>query len=120
MKFSAKSILISILALGCLVLSILYLSKGGQDNREYKKKVKELNSQLEDKDRQIANITAERDSLKSERPQLIAKYEEMKVIRREVDSLRNIEKQKSHENHNTINDADLNKLSGIISGYLKD
>lgn len=120
MKISAKNILIAVLAVGCLVLGILYLSKGSQDNRGYKKEIKELNYKLEIKDRQIENITVERDSLKSERPKLMSDVEEMKVIRREVDSLRNIEKQKSHENHSTINDADLDKLSGIISGYLKD
>lgn len=120
MKISAKSILIAVLAIGCLVLGILYLSKGSQDNRDYKSKIKKLNSQLEEKDRLITEIASERDSLNNERQPMMAELEKLRIVRREVDSLRNIEKQKSHENHNTINDADINELSGIISGLIED
>lgn len=114
-----SKIVIILLAIGCLVLGILYLNSGSKDNTDYKGKIKELDKELIRKDSVIQSIQIQRDYLLVERVVLISSIDTLKIQRIESDSLRNVIKVNSHENHKRIDNASLVELSIILTGLIE-
>lgn len=120
MKISLNTIVVFILGAGCMILGVLYLGKGTQDGSQYKGQIKDLNSEIVRKDSIFNAIRLERQALRYENTRLLTVIDALAAKKYKNDSLRKVIKTNSDEKHTDIDNADLNKLSHILSRYLED
>lgn len=107
------------LIIGCLLLGILYLIEVGSNYGTYKSTQRDLDSKLSELDsllvirkKQLFELSA-----LAKKGRIIVDQLESK--RAELNEVKIKNNKDSYEKHNEINDANLNELSNIISGYIR-
>lgn len=114
-----KKIFVGAIILIAVLGWVSYFLKQGEDTSIYKDEIKSLDVQIMQKDSIILSTQKERDLLKIEAKVMYKLIDTLSTYRVKYDSLRGIVKDESNESHKRIDNASLDKLSGIISGYIE-
>lgn len=114
-----KKVFVGAITLIAVLGWVSYFLKQGEDTSVYKEQIKDLDEQIIQKDSVIISIQKERDQFKIEAKVMVKLIDTLSTYRVKYDSLRETVKNESYENHKHIDDANLDKLSGIISGHIE-